>query len=580
MTSIKTNASAMTALTALQEVGRRKAVAETAMATGKRVASASDSAAYWSIASSMSAEVGRQKAVLDALGLAKSQVDMAFVGMDQTRAILDEIRVRLVMAHEPAADRVKLQAEIRALAEQAVSIARRTEVSGVNLLSTDVLDLLEGEFDTRKASFLSGLSRTGTGTLALLTTDLDLRATSLLNTTGGGILQGDPRSPWDIGVLRTTWDDGGVMLTNGGNNRIGPGARYSTAFTGPISFTNPGDRIDFTLTVDEDNHAHGLPPPLHPGLTTSVVIDRAVVDAALPGAGGVVSDYQDFVRVLNRALAGTGAVAGIYHDHEGRPIPDLYFVASTERSGLLGSFVRITDFVSTVGETGLRDVVAPGTRASTYTIPFEPFKLYKDVVIDFDFRVQGGLSTSHRIDRPLIDRLLGTSDGRVQTTAQMRLILDELIAHPDITISHDDNSITVASRVEIDRKAGWKSGIGFYDVRVNIEPIPAMDLLAIDVARNPHLASAYLNAVTGMVNKTASGGAALGSIKSRLVATQGVIHSLIQATERGFGQLVDADMEATATRLKALQVQESLALQALSIANAAPTSFLRLFPSR
>jgi flagellin len=45
----------------------------------------------------------------------------------------------------------------------------------------------------------------------------------------------------------------------------------------------------------------------------------------------------------------------------------------------------------------------------------------------------------------------------------------------------------------------------------------------------------------------------------------------------GIGSLVDADMEEASARLQALQVQQQLSTQALSIANQQPQSLLSLF---
>ena len=45
----------------------------------------------------------------------------------------------------------------------------------------------------------------------------------------------------------------------------------------------------------------------------------------------------------------------------------------------------------------------------------------------------------------------------------------------------------------------------------------------------------------------------------------------------GIGSLVDADMEEASARLQALQTQQQLGIQALSIANQAPSSILALF---
>ena len=51
----------------------------------------------------------------------------------------------------------------------------------------------------------------------------------------------------------------------------------------------------------------------------------------------------------------------------------------------------------------------------------------------------------------------------------------------------------------------------------------------------------------------------------------------MDSVTRGIGQLVDADMNAESTRLQALQVQQQLGVQALSIANSGSQSLLSLF---
>ncbi len=45
----------------------------------------------------------------------------------------------------------------------------------------------------------------------------------------------------------------------------------------------------------------------------------------------------------------------------------------------------------------------------------------------------------------------------------------------------------------------------------------------------------------------------------------------------GIGAMVDANMEEVSARLQALQVQQQLGVQSLSIANQAPQSILSLF---
>ncbi len=69
----------------------------------------------------------------------------------------------------------------------------------------------------------------------------------------------------------------------------------------------------------------------------------------------------------------------------------------------------------------------------------------------------------------------------------------------------------------------------------------------------------------------------LGAAKSSIDLQKTFTSSLMDSIDRGVGQLVDADMNKESTRLQALQVQQQLGVQALSIANGSSQSILSLF---
>jgi flagellin len=69
----------------------------------------------------------------------------------------------------------------------------------------------------------------------------------------------------------------------------------------------------------------------------------------------------------------------------------------------------------------------------------------------------------------------------------------------------------------------------------------------------------------------------LGAAKTRVDLQKAFTSSLMDSIDRGIGQLVDADMNKESTRLQALQVQQQLGIQALSIANQNSQSILSLF---
>jgi flagellin len=80
-------------------------------------------------------------------------------------------------------------------------------------------------------------------------------------------------------------------------------------------------------------------------------------------------------------------------------------------------------------------------------------------------------------------------------------------------------------------------------------------------------------ALKDMTNAATKLGAAKSSIDLQKTFTQNLMDSI----DRGVGQLVDADMNKESTRLQALQVQQQLGVQALSIANGSSQSILSLF---
>ncbi|RLQ88811.1 flagellin [Notoacmeibacter ruber] len=69
----------------------------------------------------------------------------------------------------------------------------------------------------------------------------------------------------------------------------------------------------------------------------------------------------------------------------------------------------------------------------------------------------------------------------------------------------------------------------------------------------------------------------LGAMKSRLDMQTDFVATLMDAMTRGISALIDADMSEESTRLQALQTQQQLGVQALSIANSSAQNILALF---
>ena len=90
-------------------------------------------------------------------------------------------------------------------------------------------------------------------------------------------------------------------------------------------------------------------------------------------------------------------------------------------------------------------------------------------------------------------------------------------------------------------------------------------------------ARAALDNIETMIQRSIDAAAAFGSSQKRIDIQNDFISKLSDSLTAGIGSLVDADMEATSARLQALQVQQQLATQSLSIANQQPQNVLALF---
>jgi flagellin len=81
------------------------------------------------------------------------------------------------------------------------------------------------------------------------------------------------------------------------------------------------------------------------------------------------------------------------------------------------------------------------------------------------------------------------------------------------------------------------------------------------------------NALTDLTNAAAT----LGSTQTRVTLQTNFVSSLKDAITSGIGSLVDADMNQASTKLQALQTQQQLGIQSLSIANQNTQLILKLF---
>lgn len=90
-------------------------------------------------------------------------------------------------------------------------------------------------------------------------------------------------------------------------------------------------------------------------------------------------------------------------------------------------------------------------------------------------------------------------------------------------------------------------------------------------------AVAALGTIETLTQTAINAAAAFGSSAKQIESQSNFVSKLTDSFKAGIGSMVDANMEEASARLQALQVQQQLGIQALSIANQAPQSVLSLF---
>jgi flagellin len=158
-------------------------------------------------------------------------------------------------------------------------------------------------------------------------------------------------------------------------------------------------------------------------------------------------------------------------------------------------------------------------------------------------------------------------DTNVQLAAGLRDALTQggingadftMSASPGGVLSITNNTNTAAAvSVASTRGEGGLAGLG-----------------TINVTRDPAKA---LTDIEGLLQTSINAASSFGSSQKRIDIQSEFVGKLTDSLKTGIGAMVDTDMEEASARLQALQVQQQLATQALSIANQQPQGLLSLF---
>lgn len=517
MSSILTNNSAMVALQTLKSINMDLAKTQSMISTGKEVGSARDNSAVWAISKVMESDVKGFKAISESLSLGASSVAVARNGAETVTDLLNDMKEKIVAAQGENVDRAKLQADVEALSGQIASVVGAAQFNGLNML--------KGQ---DSVNVLSSLDRATDGTVT--SADITVARQDL---------------SFDAGVYGTGADlSGNVTFTAGANqDAAGAGADFSGAGNEmTLTLANnavagetynvqiAGETVSFTVQTGAL-----LPNDVATGLTAAVnAAGIEGISATLSGAGEItLTNTRSFEDVEVNTSGPTTTFALAAGDNAGGTVTS---AAATTNSLSLGSRASDIAFSTTAGVND-----GDGYRVEIGGINYDYVAGQNESFED----VARGLKT-------IIDGagVSGLTTNVVQKNGAWTLEVD--------TTSATAITLNVAGA------AGGEATGG----------LAGLD--DIDVTNDDSVEAALANIET-YINTTIDAAAEFGSSQGRIDTQSEFISKLTDSLKSGIGALVDADMEEASARLQALQVQQQLGVQSLSIANQAPQTILSLF---
>ena len=427
MTSVNTNAAAITALRTLQNTQAQLDSTQSRISTGYKIGEAKDNAAYWAISTTLKSDNKALGTVKDALGLGASTVDVAYQSLTKAKDVLDEIKSKLVAATQDGVDKTKVQSEIAELQKQLKAISASSNFSGENWLNVDT-SVTGTAALTKKV--VSSYSTDGSGSVSIGTIDVDTSSMVLINrdSTREGILNGGKNGMTSAmtGGLDATPTTGQVPAS-------ATNAKSTNTITAPgTSNIHGSDNLTINYKVDGQSYSFTVAYSAY-----STYAGASNIDSASATSGKTATDVATFLESVlnnNTDLLGRATVsraAGVIT----LQTKTLGSSGSAEFTGW--SFGTAGTDTSFSGATG--GVVAGADAKTTMQTNFgagNALTLDDNDSLTFDVLTGTGASqvtTRVSINKALISDVLNSTDGKIANISDYKAVLTQALKNAGLT---------------------------------------------------------------------------------------------------------------------------------------------------
>jgi len=599
--SILNNASAASALFNLNKTQNSLNMVQERINTGLRVGSAKDNASSFSVSLGMKNDVAGFRAIRETLSLGEDTVGVALTAAESVSSLLEQLKDKVVGAQSESVDRSALQRDISQIRDQINSIVSSAQFNGVNLVG-DAASAASGKtlkvlssLDRASASAPPTPSFIEVGHQNISTTELG-RTTSTesidtINVDRSNLGKNAGLSKVSVDVV----GDGTSALAAGDtvevNVRDQSGNLYRFTMTGADSGTaNNANTFDTSGTIDAA--IDDIVAKLSAGNVQGVQVEDS--DGNSVSDGGTITFEDTGLSVAAVQDGGNSVGFEITDSDEG----DSYTLA---QNGVGGNDEPVILTLATPG------TAAFGTQtfeaASQSTVGFEESSIDVAAALADTAQVSLNLTGPNGEDLSVTLAAAGgaaTGDGSDFDNTGANNGVDSLATELETAIlaAASNAGITASNLVDLGLSieqngtelsvvtTGTGEGVavrGFEARDISAGGDDQLDVTAqasVEISNDRSYAltlEAEIEKVEVAVEQMKEVTATFGSIAQRLENQDQFLESLTNALNNGISTLIDANMAEESARFQALQVQQQLGLQALSIANQQPQAVLALF---
>ncbi len=603
MSSILHNTAALSALQALNMTQQALGIVQNQVSTGLAVATAADNSSYWSIATQLNNDSGIVTAANTSLSQGQSVLATASSAINSVITTLNSMATALTQAENPGANISNINTSLASLGAQLSDAVTGASFNGLNVLNGTQTAMTfvsgfnanaqGGSVNTISFAAQALIGGTTTNPQALYSPVTSVSTAGLATLKGTLASSNTPLNYAAAAVGKNQVYEG----TASGNDTLtmvsvdSTGNRTTTVYTG-TGGTQTGDlQADLASQITGMTVQTTYTPASVGSTTASTITSNSMITDLLASTAHAAAPVSGTDQVILSSSSQTGRMIVNSVDASGDVTSTTYTALNasggTMTGAAWGSLSGVKSIAVSTTYTPASAAAATSTTNSTLT---DPTQMGSIQALE---SANSGATTAAAVSITSPTAIYG-QNSYYYNSANQAFTVQSAAANGSITnttyTALDKNGNSIATGATLSSFNGATSyAVTTTTIATSPTSNPSLltqsgtDLTQLGESSTTGTtitasnSSTVLSAVNSALASVTNYAATIGATQDRMTAASTFNTALNTNYASGVSGLVDADMNTASTRLQALQTQEQLGIQSLSIANQNAQLILKLF---